>query len=67
MSASSFATKIAIQLNTLDHEKSHPQAAQAMLKAFYVDDGLMGEDCIKKAIRPQTQSQELFELGGFVL
>ena len=43
------------------------QAAQAALDAFYVDDGLMGADSVEVAIGLQTQLQELFELGGFVL
>ena len=67
VSASSFAANMAIRQNALDHEKSHPQAAQAVLNAFYVDDGLLGEDSIEKAIRLQAQLQELFELGGFAL
>ena len=62
VSASSFAANMAIQQNALDHEKSHSQAAQAVLHAFYIDDGLLGEDSIKKDIRLQAQLQELFEL-----
>lgn len=67
VSASSFAANMAIRQNALDHEKSHPQAAQAVLDEFYVDDGLTGEDSIEKGITLQTQLQELFGFGGFAL
>ena len=67
VSASSFAANMALRQNVLDHAQSHPQAAQAALDTFYVDDGLMGADSVEEAIRLQAQLQELFELGGFVL
>ena len=43
-SASSFGANMALRQNTLDYAESHPQAAQAALNAFYVDDCLMGAD-----------------------
>ena len=67
VSASSFAANMAIRQNALDHERSYPQAAQAVLDEFYIDDGLTGEDSITKAIKLQAQLQELFEQGGFTL
>ena len=67
VSASSFAANMAVRQNALDNMESHPQAAQAVLDAFYVDDGLMGDYSIEKAVSLQRQLQELFELGEFVL
>ena len=42
-------------------------AAQAVINTFYIENGLMGEDSIKKTIMLQNQLLELFELGGFML
>ena len=67
MSASSFAANMALRQNAIDYAESHPQATQAALDASYVDDGLMGADSVKEAIRLQAQLQELFKLGGFLL
>ena len=67
VSASSFAANMAVRQNALDHQKSHPEAAQAVLDEFYVDDGLMGKDSIGKTIMLRTELQELFECGGFTL
>ena len=55
---------MAMWQNAHDHAKSHPQA---VLDAFYMDDGLIGADSIEEAMRLQSQLQELFDLGGFVL
>ena len=67
--ASLFVTDMAMRKNAFYHKMSDPKVAQAtcMLDTFYVDHCLMGEDSIKKTIRLQTQSLELFEFEGFVL
>ena len=40
MSASSFAAKMSVKQNTLDHTLDYPLAVDAVHKSFYVDDGL---------------------------
>ena len=53
--------------NTLDNVKSHPLAAQAVLDSLYVDDNLTGADLISNAKKLQSELQQLFALGGFIL
>ena len=67
VSASSFAANMAMKQNALDHVKTHPLAAQAVIDSFYVDDGLIGADSISDGKRLQFELQQLFALGGFVL
>ena len=67
ISASTFAAIMAMRQNSMDHELRYPQTAKAVLKAFYVDDGLIGADSIVHAIQLRKQLQELFRLGGFEL
>ena len=62
---SSFAANMALRKNAISHSKSHPQAAQAVLESFYVDDELTSADSVRKAIKLRTKLQELFEFGGF--
>ena len=58
---------MAMKQNALDHIKTHPLAAQAVIDSFYVDDGLTGADLVSDAKKLQLELQELFALGGFVL
>ena len=51
VSAASYAANMALRQNALDHSGSHRQAAQAALKSFYVDDGLLGADTDHGAVR----------------
>ena len=67
VSASSFAANMALRQNAIDHKRSHPQACQAVLRSFYVDDGLTGADSIDEAVKLRNELQELFHLGGFTL
>ena len=50
VSASSIAANMALRQNAINHSKSHPLAAQAVLESFYVDDRLTGADSVRKAI-----------------
>ena len=50
VSASSFAAMMTMRQNPIDNELSYPQAAQAVFKSFYVDDGLTGADSVGEAI-----------------
>ena len=67
VSASSFASNMALRQNAIDYKESHPQAYQAVLNSFYVDDGLTGEDSIFEAVKLRDELQSLFHLGGFTL
>ena len=67
VSASSFAANMVMKQNALNHITTHPQAAQAVMESFYVDDCLTGADSTVQAKRPQSQLQELFSMGGFVV
>ena len=67
VSASPFAANMAVKQNTNLHECLFPSAASGVHTSFYVDDGLTGADSIPDAIRLQTEQQELFAKGGFLL
>ena len=67
VSASSYAANMALRQNVIDHSESYPQASQAALKSFYVDDGLLGADSDHEAIQLRRDLQHLFKLGGFTL
>ena len=67
VSASCFAANMAVKQNALELKEKYPQAAEAVLKSFYVDDGLSGADMVQLAIVLQGQLQDLFLHGGFLL
>ena len=67
ISASSFATNMSIKQNALDFTVDYPKAVDVVSKSFYVDDGLTGADSPREAIEMQTQLQELFAKGVFLL
>ena len=67
VSASSFAANMSVKQNALDLALEYPQAAVAVEKSFYVDDGLTGANSIEEAIELQKQLQDLFSKGGFLL
>ena len=67
VSTSCLAANMALKQNAINHSQSHPQAYEAVLKSFYVDDGLMGVDSVDEAIRLRKELQELFSLGSFKL
>lgn len=55
------------QQHALDFALEYPQAASAVGKSFYVDNNLTGADSVEEAVQLQTQLQELFSKGGFLL
>ena len=67
VSASSFAANMSVKQNALNLALEYPQAAVAVEKSFYVDDGLTGANSIEEAIELQKQLQDLFSKGGFLL
>ena len=67
VSASSFAANVEMKQNALQNVDTHPQAAQAVLTSFYVDNRLTSANSIEEAVRLHKELQELFALGGFVL
>ena len=67
VSASLFATNVALRQNVLNYSESHPQAARVALKSFYMDDSLTGADSICEAIQLQRELQDLLWLGAFTL
>ena len=69
VSASSFAANVAVKQNALqlDHAMEYPLAAKCVDTSFYVDDGLTGADSVQEAIELQSQLQNLFTKGGFLL
>ena len=58
VSASSFATNMAVKQNALDFATEHLQIAEVM-KSFYIDDSLTGADSVQEAIKLQRQLQDL--------
>ena len=67
VSASSFAANMSVKQNALDLSLEYPQAAVAVERSFYVDDGLTGANSIEEAVELQEQLQDLFSRGGFLL
>ena len=68
LSASSFAANMAVKTNTIRNKMTHPKAALAVEKSFYMDDGLTGADPVSEAITTlQKELQQLFDKGGFLL
>ena len=67
VSASSFAPNMSVKQNALDFALQYPQAAIAVEKSFYVDDGLTGANSIEEAVELQMELQELFSQGNFLL
>ena len=67
VSASSFAAHMSVKQNALDLSLEYPQAAMAVEKSFYVDDGITGANSIEEAIELQRQLQDLLSRGGFLL
>ena len=63
VSASCFVANMALKQNAINHSQSHPQAYEAVLKSFYVDDGLMGADSVDVAVRLRKELQELSVLA----
>ena len=67
VSASSYASNMAVKRNVSDFSLDYPLAARAVEDSFYVDDGLTGANSAEEAIILQRQLQELFSRGGFLL
>ena len=65
VSASSFAANMSVKQNSLDHALVYPQAAAAMERSFYVDDGIIGADSIEEAIELQRQFARALCKGRF--
>ena len=63
--ASSFAAKMDMRKNALNHQEAHPEAVNAALEAFFVDDGLVGTNSVDGAFKLLEELQCLFSLGGF--
>ena len=58
---------MAVKRNAVELADKYPQAADAVHKSFYVDDGLTGANNVESAITLQRQLQDLFLHGGFML
>ena len=58
VSASPFATIMAMKQNALDHQRMYPLATQDVIDSFYVDNGLDGADNIDKAIKLWAEMQD---------
>lgn len=67
VSASSFATNMAVKQNAIDHAHEYPLAAEAVEKSFYVNDCLSGAASPESAMMLQQQLDSLFTCGGFLL
>ena len=67
VSASSFAANMSVKQNAIDHALEFPKAADAVERAFYVDDCLAGADSVEEAICLHQQLLDLFTKGGFLL
>ena len=65
VSASSFAANMSVKQNSLDHALVYPQAAAAVERSFYVDDGIIGADSIEEAIKLQRQFARALCKGRF--
>ena len=48
---------MALKRNALDHQEEHPEAVNAAIEAFYVDDGLVGADSVEGAIKLREELQ----------
>ena len=64
VSASSFSANMSVKKNALDLSLEYPQAAMAVEKSFYADDGLTGANSVEEAIELQRQLQDVFSRGG---
>lgn len=67
VSASSFATNMAVKQNAIDFVREFPTAAKVVDTSFYVDDCLSGANSTAEAINLHTQLHTLFYKGGFLL
>ena len=56
-----------VKSNAVELENEYPQAAKVVVESFYVDGGLVGAETIQEARKLQSEPQELFDKGGFVL
>ena len=67
VSASPFATNMALKQNALNLKHEYPRTTHLALDCFYVDDGLVGTDSVEEAICLRDELQHLFAAGGFTL
>ena len=67
ISASSFAAIMSLKQNAFNFAMKYTQAAQAVHESFCVDDSLTGADAVEEAVELQSQLQDLFSCGGFLL
>ena len=67
VSASSFIANMCVKQNAEDHIHKYPEAALAVRRSFYVDDGLVGADSLDEARELRQQLQDLFSARGFLL
>ena len=65
--ASSFAANMAVKQNVIEDLHIYPQAAQAVLESFCVDDGLTGANSIDETIQLQKDLHLLLSGTGFTL
>ena len=66
VSASSFSANMSVKQNALHLSLEYPQAAMAVDKSFYAEDGLTGANSVEEAIELQRQLQDLFSRGFLV-
>ena len=55
VSASPFATNMAVRQNAIDHASDFPLAVEAVFNSFYVDDSLIGAGSKDEVIILQKQ------------
>ena len=67
VAASSFAANTSVKQNAVNLSSLFPHAATVVDQSLYVDDCLCGADSIKEATSLQSELQDMFERGGFVL
>ncbi|XP_018393360.1 PREDICTED: uncharacterized protein LOC108772337, partial [Cyphomyrmex costatus] len=65
-SAPYLATRTLIQL-AKEEKQNYPEAADIVMRDFYVDDLLTGAETLEQAIKLKTQITELLNSGGFKL
>ena len=67
VSASSFATNMAVKTNAIPNEWSHSRAASAVQKSFYVDDGLTGASSVRKLLNSRRNCRSFStKVGSFL-
>lgn len=67
LTASSFLASNCLKKLALENVKTHPLAAEALLHNTYMDDILIGKNCLTETLELQNQLIELLSLAKFEL